>query len=156
MGTWTNDDGLYLRFGQTEADVTKAGEPRDGDGMERVAEVEIAAADLTVSTTKVYDGLTIPNGAHITKAEFYVETAFAGATGTLTIGLVDQDRSTAIDADGIDAAIAVTAIDAAGDLITCDGALINTTLSNTGLVSALNGTAQFTAGVGQLRIYYHM
>ena len=154
---WTNDDGLYVKFGTELATVTKGGQYRDAAEL-IVAEVEILWSDLAATGTEkvMADNVTIPNGAHIEKAEFYVETAFAGATATLTFGLIDQDRSTAIDADGIDATIAVTAIDAAGDTVDCDGALINTTLTNTGLITATEGTAAFTAGKGRLRIYYYI
>jgi hypothetical protein len=132
-----------------------------------VIEIELLASDLkahddSTDPTTVLDWNTrIPGGVVIEKAELEVITAFAGATATLDIGLVDADDQEAafsdLDDDGIDAAIAVTAIDAAGDTIACDGALIGTTLAaQTGgyLVSAEAGTATFTAGEARLRIYY--
>lgn len=157
MGEWFNPDGLLVRLGTTEADVTKAGQ-RTTYGEVQETRVVVDWADLEAfGTETIFDGsTTIPNGAHIKSAEFYVDEAFAGATATLGFGLIDQDRSTAIDADGIDAAIAVTAIDALGDTITCDGALINTTLTNTGLVTATVGTANFTAGKGVLTIKWYI
>jgi hypothetical protein len=106
--------------------------------------------------TILADNVIFPDGAHMEKAEFYVETAFVGATATLGFGIIEVDRATAVDADGIDAAIAVTSIAAAGDTIDCDGALINTTPATGGLLTATVGTADFTAGRGILRVYFYV
>lgn len=164
---WVNDDGLRIRFGTGEALVTRGGVVENG--VEHVVEIELLASDLkayddSTDPTTILDWNTrIPAGAFLKSAELTVLTAFAGATATLDIGLVnasDQEAAfTDEDDDGIDAAIAVTAIDAAGDTITCDGALIGTTLgSDSGgyLVSAEAGTATFTAGEARLRIHYFM
>jgi hypothetical protein len=154
---WINNDGLVVKFGTKEAEVIQAGE-ETAYGQHREYRAVIDWDDLEAfgTTTLLSDTSAIPSGAHIDSAEFYVEEAFVGATATLTLGLYDQDRTTAIDADGIDAAIAVTAIDAVGDTIACDGALINTTTSNAGLLSALVGTANFTAGRGILTVKFHI
>lgn len=103
---------------------------------------------------------SIPSGSYIDSAILLVGTPFVGATGTLTIGLYEAD-GTAIDADGIDATIAVTAIDAANDVVVCDGVDINTcpvssaSTGDTGMyVGALSATADFTAGSARLIIKY--
>jgi hypothetical protein len=157
MSTWVNNDGLFIKYGTTEAATKQAGE-KTAYGQFRQTVLEIDWNDLEAfgTTTILSDTVTLPAGAHIQSAELYVVDAFVGATATLTLGLLDQDRSTAIDADGIDAAIAVTAIDADGDTIACDGALINTTLANTGLFTALVGTANFTAGKGRLTVNWYI
>ena len=157
--SWNNDDGLYIRFG-TEKPVVALGGESTTDGNNRVITLDLTYADFAATGTEkiISEGLTIPNGAFVKSAVFTVSTAFAGATATLTFGLIDSDRSTAYDADGIDAAIAVTAIDAVGDEITCDGAVVGTVISNTTpvYVTATEGTAAFTAGEGQLVITYYM
>lgn len=154
---WTNDDGLYVKFGTELATATQGGQYRDAAEL-IVVEIEFDYADLAATGTEkvMADNVIIPNGAHIEKAELYVQTVFStGSSPTLTIGLIDQDRTTAIDADGIDATIAAAAL-TAGATIACDGALINTTLTNSGLVTMTEGTAAFTTGAGRLRIYYYI
>ena len=157
MGTWLNDDGLFVKFGTDEAAVTRGGEDAT-NGDTHVVHIDFDYSDLAATGTEkiMADNVTIPNGAFIKAATLRVSTAFAGATATLSIGLIDQDRSTAIDADGIDATIAVTAIDAVGDEVNCDGALVGTTLTNTGLITMTEGTAAFTAGVAKLTVEYYM
>lgn len=155
MSTWLNNDGLYIKSGTDEAEINVAGE-NSTDGNTRVVEFDITYADLAATGTEgiLSDVTHIPDGVFLESATFTVTTAFAGATATLTFGVIDKDRSTAVDADGIDAAIAVTAIDAIGDVIVCDGALVGTTLTSGGLVTATEGTAAFTAGAGKLRLKY--
>ena len=68
----------------------------------------------------------IPAGSYITKATLVVTTAWtSGGSGTLGIGLQNSAGS-AIDADGIDAAIAKTAL-AVNTAVACDGALVGGT-----------------------------
>lgn len=163
---YVNADGLRQRYGTGEAEVTRGGELPYASAN-HIIEIELLATDLkahddATDPTTVLDWNTrVPTGVVIEKAELEVITAFAGATATLDIGLVkasDQEAAfTDLDDDGIDAAIAVTAIDAAGDTIACDGALVGTTLASDDggyLVSAEAGTATFTAGEARLRIYY--
>lgn len=163
---WVNSDGLRVRFGTGEALVTRGGQLPNTSG-EHIIEIELLASDLkahddaTDPTTIIDWNTRIPGGAFLKEAELTVITAFAGASATLDIGLVDaDDQLTAfsdLDDDGIDSAIAVTAIDAVGDTIDCDGAKIGSTLaaqSGGYLVSAEAGTADFTAGEARLRITY--
>jgi len=166
---WVNDDGLRIRFGRGLAQVTRGGEFSDADGGRTLVEVDVVGTDLkafndATDPTTILDWNTrIPPGAYLEAAELDVQVAFAGATATLTLGLVKASDQVAaftdLDADGIDATIAVTAIAAAGDTITCDGALIGTVLGTDSggyLVSAEAGTANFTAGKAKLRIWYRM
>lgn len=154
--TWVNEDGLLVKFGPTEAAVAKAGEVQPY-GNTHLVEFDVLYSDLAAFGTEkiLADTVTIPEGALLEKAEFYVETAFAGATATLSFGLIDQDRTTAIDADGIDAAIAVGSL-TDGATIACDGDLIGDVLANAGLVTATVGTANFTAGRGKLRLFWYI
>lgn len=157
MGTWTNSDGLYIKYGVDAATQHKVGEYEDAGGL-HVFEAQIDYSDLSAfGTTKILsDTAYFPSNAYIESAVLEVETAFtSGGSATLTLGLIRKDRSTAIDADGIDATVAVAAL-TAGATIACDGALIGTRLSNVGLLTALVGTANFTAGKAYLRITYRI
>ncbi len=100
--------------------------------------------------------LRIPANARIARATLRVITAFAGGT-SYNLGLSQSD-GTVIDADGIDAAVALTAIDAIGDVVLCDGALVGTLV---GIGSAAGqllvaATGTFTAGKAQLEIEYDL
>jgi putative methionine-R-sulfoxide reductase with GAF domain len=111
----------------------------------------VAAADINANDAY------IPAGAYITSAYLIVETAFAGATAQLNVGLYEKD-GTVIDADGIDATIAVTAIDAAGDVVACDGAAVGGVVvadtANDMYVAVDYDTAAFTAGKGKLIVEF--
>jgi hypothetical protein len=97
---------------------------------------------------------SIPANAFIKSATLRVLTAFAGGA-SYNIGLYQAD-STVIDADGIDAAVALTAIDAVGETVLCDGALVAGLLGIGAaagqVVVAATGT--FTAGKAVLTIEY--
>jgi hypothetical protein len=156
---WTNNDGLVIRFGAEKATPAFGGESST-DGNNRVITLDLAFSDLAATGTEKIIGVgsPIPDGAVIKTAKFHVSTAFVGASATLTFGLIDLDQTTAYDADGIDAAIAVGAL-TAGATITCDGAVVGKLVSNSGtavLLTATEGTAAFTAGAGQLVVEYYI
>jgi len=157
MGKWYNADGLIVKFGTTEAEPTFGGEYRTPTST-RIIEFEINAADLEAFGTPTFlsDTVKLPNGVLLEAAEFVVLEAFTSAgAATLTFGLYDDDEATAYDADGIDAAIALTAIDTVGEKVTCDGALVGTVLANNtpSYVAATVGAANYTAGKGVLRLH---
>lgn len=155
MGTWTNSDGLYIKYG-TDSAVKNTGGEYEFDGSIHFIEFTINAVnDLAAPGTQTIlsDTVYIPSNAFIEKVEFRVETAFAGASGTLDFGLVRKNRTTELDYDGFVVAAAVASL-TAGATITGAGALIGTRLSNVGIPVARNNTTDFTAGKGYLRIYY--
>lgn len=155
MGTWTNADGLYIKYGDDESKQALGGHVNQ-DGGVHTLEFVITAADFNALTNTILgDGVFIPSNAFIISSNFTVETAFAGATATVDFGLVRKNRTTEIDFDGFDAAIAVAALTARAS-ITGDGALIGTRLSQPALVTARNNTADLTAGRGVLTITYRI
>ena len=98
--------------------------------------------------------LEIPANAFIVKATLRVQEAFAGGT-SYNIGLTSSAGSV-IDADGIDAAIALTAIDTVGETVLCNGALV-AALAGIGAVAGqvvVAATGTFTAGRASLEIEY--
>lgn len=123
MTTYTNADGLLLRFGTSRSEVA-------GDGSS-LADEKTLVVKITGGTTIDLadingDRPSIPAGAIVTDALLVADTAWTG-TGTLTIGLGNSAGS-AIDANGIDDAIDVdAALAAAGDVVACDGALVDKT-----------------------------
>ena len=155
---WYNNDGLLIKYGVEEA-ATGGGGEFTWKGPFTEVEIDVQWNKLNAFGTRTIldETVRIPNGVLLTSAEFEVVVPFtSGGSATLDLGFYDMDRTTAYDADGIDAAIALTAIDAVGETVTCDGALINTILANNtpNLLSATVGTANFTAGQGKLRLRY--
>lgn len=163
MGQWQNADGLTVRFGQDQARETKSLMAKTWSvGPKNYMVVDINYDDLPTFTTDLDNSGTneafsdqdayIPAGSYITEASLIVETAFAGGT-SYNIGLYNQ-AGAAIDADGIDAAVATAAL-AANLAVACDGALVGGTALVTAdayLVVAATGT--FTAGKAKLVIEY--
>lgn len=150
MGIWTNDDGLTLKYGTTQVEVTKTGEYRH-DGPTRVLEIEFDHADIDSSNKIMSYGQRVPQGARIEKVETYVYEAFAGGT-SVDVGLIKTDKSTELDYDGfVDAE--VTANLTLGANVAGAGALVGTALTEAGLVT-VNFTGTFTAGKAKVRVYW--
>lgn len=155
MATWTNSDGLEVRFG---LDRTTAAEGGNTIGTEKILVVDLPDATAlgdTDTAAVAGDAAFIPAGSLVLSAHFYVDTAFTtGAAGTLDIGFKKAD-GTNIDDDGVDAAVAVAAL-AANMAVACDGALVDGTewLQFDSYPMFTYDTGALTAGAGKLIIKY--
>lgn len=159
MATWVNDDGLPIRFGAELAVPGEGGQYR-WNGPFAEYEFDLIWDDLAAFGTVDFLGrsVRVPNGFLLTEATIEVTEAFtSGGAATLTLGFHNAD-GTAYDADGIDAAIALTALDTVGETTVCDGALVNTILNNPNVKysyhTATVGVANYTAGKAKLRLKY--
>lgn len=154
---WTNSDGLRIEFGTEKTKVAQVGVPRTA-GAEKQVVVTLEASRMGLSGGVVggRPNTFIPAGSILKSAILYVTEGFdSGTTATLDLGLANADGSyTNLDEDGIDVAIAETAIDTAGKSVTCDGALIGTILATGGYPSYDVDTAVYTTGKGFLVITY--
>jgi len=156
--TWTNSDGLDVGFG------TRDSKDNRGGPVQTTGNVEVLTYDLdwnhlpTAATNAASTkDIPIPANSVIHRATLRVTEAFtsAGAT-TLSLGLKELD-GTDIDADGIDATIAKTVIDAVGDVVQCDGALVGGLLTvgtADAYLSSVVATGPYTAGMAELVIEY--
>jgi len=163
---WTNDDGLNVRFGlEKGASATSGHLSTMGDEKEAVFTITGTSVPSSDALVETHPLTGIPDGSHIISATIYVKTAFtSGGSATLDIGLWNDDGDGTFsvnDANGIDAAIALSAINAIGETISCDGALVGNNaiaLAGTGdrplFLSYAYGTAAFTAGELDLVIKY--
>jgi hypothetical protein len=159
MSIWTNSDGLKVRFGLDRATSVPSG--FDAVNNRKSLTHKFAFGDI--ATTDVVapaeDEAFIPNGSIITSAILYVTTGFVGSTAVLDIGLKLAD-GTNTDDQGIDAAIAVTALNALGDTILCDGVYVidgDTTalrIVADQYIMTTWDTAAFTAGAATLVVEY--
>lgn len=153
MTTWTNEDGLLVRFGTARSEVAE-----DGVALadEHLFVLDVADATLLAdadTAAEAGDRPFIPAGAVIKDAYFEVTEAFtSGGSAVLDLGTKEADGST-IDDDGFDAAIAVAALTADSVTIS-DGALIGTKVTVDSFPTATYDTAAFTAGAGKLVVKY--
>lgn len=156
-------DGVYRRYGKPRDTSSMPGEVQTYSAGRRALEMDFEfndypdfTADLDADGTD--DGWSgndvfIPAGSYITSAYLIVETAFAGGT-SYNIGLYEAD-GTAIDADGIDAAVAVADMNTA-DVVVCNGALVGgavTIGADDAYVKAVP-TGTYTAGKAKLVIEF--
>lgn len=155
--SWTNADGLTVLMHEEQGEVETTG--RVGPIRQSIV-VDLADATTLGTSYSTAAGPTeafVPANALIVDAHFITETAFtSGGSATLSIGLYNAAGS-AIDADGIDATVALTAIDAVGESVVCDGAKVDgtdTVGTADAYVGFIYGTAAFTAGAGKLVIEY--
>jgi hypothetical protein len=166
MAAYTNTDGLKLRFGKRSVvgDTNIASHSTDSIVRELVVNWEynnLPTFDQDAgggSTVDTYSSAVafIPAGSHIVSGNTYIKTAFAGGT-TYDLGLYQRD-GTAIDADGIDDDIALSAMDADGDMVVNDGAMVAPTAgANTTAYDAyfrVVATGTYTAGKARTVIRY--
>lgn len=159
MTTWNNADGLIQKFGLSEGEASLVGV---GRAKEQFITVVLDTDQINVLGGGRIDPenpVALPAGSYITQAFFIVTEAFTSAGAvTLDLGLGIEDGTyTGGDEDGIDAAIALTAIDAVGEVVVCDGAKVRGT-ATTGAVTLYPtydiDTAVFTSGKGVLHIFY--
>lgn len=150
---WTNEDGLLVRF-DTERSVVAP----DGTTNPEVHTLAVIldSAGLPGLSDVNDDRASLPANALVVDAYLVCNTAWTGTSPTLTVGLANA-AGVAIDADGIDAAVAVDGVQAAaGDVVACDGALVDKTstvgAAQAWVYAASGGTV--TAGKSTLYVRY--
>jgi hypothetical protein len=155
--SYTNADGLRVLTNDDQGAVKT-------QGMAGTAMSQVLVVDLTLTALGTTFGAAnidvnnpfIPAGSLIKRADLVMTTAAtSGGAATLTIGTYNA-AGTAIVAAGIDSAIALTAIDAIGETVRCDGTHTTTAgyIAENAYIGAIYATAAFTAGVGKLYIEY--
>jgi len=153
--TWVNADGLEVLMHGEQGETKDNGSTTESMRQQYVLEITGTSVPATAATPEANDAF-IPAGSYITSAYLIVDTAFAGATATVNIGLYEAD-GTAIDAVGIDEDIAITAIDADGDVVVCNGSYVGgvtTVGSADAYIEVDYDTAALTAGSGKLIVEY--
>ena len=153
--SYVNADGLEILTAGEQGTAAKRGTSLSSQKKALVLNITGTELPSAAATPQDHDAF-IPAGSYITSASLIVTTAFASAgSATLTIGAYQQDGTT-VDADGIDATIALAAI-AANKAVACDGALVGGTATVGAAdvyIEANYGTAVFTAGEAKLVIEY--
>lgn len=161
---WKNNDGLSVFFGRDEGSSDASGE-YNTLGPQRMVEVVIDLDSLpTQAGGNVQiqsDTVTLPAGAIIEKLEIICTEETTGTNANLDIGLVRLDRSTELDYNGLlaagddfnggtDLGSVYTYVKGTTDA----GALVGTKLAYTGYITANAETADWTAGVIKVRVFF--
>lgn len=153
--SYVNADGLEVLTAGEQGTPAKRGTSLSSQKKSLVMNITGTEVPSSVATPQDHDAF-IPAGSYITGAHLLVSTAFtSGGSATLTIGTYTQ-AGAAVDADGIDATIALAAI-GADKAVACNGAAVGGTATVGGAdvyVEAIYGTAAFTAGEAKLVIEY--
>ena len=162
MATWTNADGLKLRYGTAAAELGNGGEYKTFD-LYRVIDVEIDLADLTASEV-IQSRVVFPKGKVLGKVEVIADVA--AATGTaIDVGFVRTNAAaTVVDYDGILAAFPTASMNAEGettvltDASTYAGALVGVVASADYpmyITASRTDATAFTAGRIRLRLHWY-
>ena len=120
--SWENVGGRQTQFGAPKS-KNKFGGELASSGQKKELKFPFSYDDLPAVDADNEMLAVLPAGAMITAAYIKVDTAMAGSSGTLTIGTYQADGGGAIDADGIDVAVA-QAVLIADTTIVCNGAQI--------------------------------
>lgn len=156
--SYTNADGLRVLTNDDQGAVKTQG--TSSKAMRQVLVVDIPAFTAIKTTFGAADidlnNPVLPANSVIMAATLVMTaSATSGGAATLDIGTYNAAGS-AVSATGIDSAIALTAIDAIGETVRCDGTL--TTTGSPATVDTYIGlkwnTAAYTAGAGKLYIEY--
>jgi hypothetical protein len=159
MGTWTNADGLYLKFGTDKAALGRVGEHKY-DGPRRCVEVKFDWTMLPLvadNSVVISDKIALPVGATIEDVVIVAHTDFtSGGSATLDVGTIDMDRTSNADPDSLVAAATPAEMSAApADGAAYPGALVyGAKLTTAKLLTWEVNTAAFTAGEGVIRVFY--
>lgn len=157
--SWMNKDGLFLQYG-TEKTVPTTGGDFRSPGETRTMEVQFDLADLTTSAVIVDNANTtfFPKGMLIEQVEVVADTAATDGT-SISVGLVNLDRATALSTTAFVAALPIASINVAGEKtvltagVTYAGAYVGITSAQPGYITAL-AAGTFTAGKVTVRIKY--
>jgi hypothetical protein len=152
---WENKDGLFIGFGTRKSESNSAPQVSTSSVTQEIR-MAIKGTELNdvATAAEVENGAVIPAGAYLVSANVYVSEAFtSGGVAVLDLGLLNAGTGVITDDDGIDAAVALAALEA-GDTVACDGALIGTQLAAANKVIASYDTAAYTAGAATLVVRY--
>lgn len=174
MASSVNADGLFVRYGSSEATVAKGGSKPLINGAHEV-EFDLSYSDIQSATAGIPGsdafGVVLPKGARIEEVETVVTTAFTSSgtigSSTLVLGLKSAaDRSTDLSTTALTTTSAtgtVLGLATVGTKVTTKigstgaGAYIGTTLAANGVVAVANSahsTNPFTAGAVKVRVRY--
>lgn len=155
--SYTNADGLRVLTGADQGAVLTQGTATSAIRHTLVMDVTLTSVATTFGSSNInVNNPFIPANSLIVGATLVMTSgATSGGSATLDIGTYNA-AGTAIVATGIDAAIALAAIDAAGETVRCDGTHTTTAglVTSDAYIGLKWNTAAYTGGVGKLYVEY--
>jgi hypothetical protein len=156
--SYTNSDGLFILTHGAQGSVQDKGVTAESARQTLVVDVpSMKAIGTTFGAANIDpNDAFIPAGSVILSATWVTTTEItSGGGATLDIGTYNA-AGTAIDADGIDAAVALTAINGVGETVRCDGAhlTVGGYVAANAYIGMIYAVAAYTAGAGKLVIEY--
>lgn len=122
--SWTNEDGLIVDFNTEAGQVVPTG---TGNPDVQTLEVILDSADLPTLADINQRVAHLPANALVVDAFLVANEAWTGTSPTLAIGLGNSEGGVILS-NGVDTAIAMdTEQAAAGDVVACNGSLVNKT-----------------------------
>jgi hypothetical protein len=80
MGTWYNDDGLFIRYDQDKINNKKQSGSYNFGGPTETVEVFVNLADLTTTDAVIDEGVRLPTDYLLESAELVVDEVGAGGS----------------------------------------------------------------------------
>lgn len=158
--TWTNTDGLHLKFGTAKTELASLGHYRH-DGPKNVIEIVLDYAQMpaVASNSVVIDRTQVlPTGSIVEAVEIINKTAFdsAGDAMTLNIGWIDLDETSNADVDAFVVAATQTELNDGGTNIAgwVGAEVLGSPTTTAKKLTWEVDTAAATVGAGVVRIYY--
>lgn len=149
--TWTNADGLAVGFGVRDSKNDNAGQVQTEGNVEILSfPIDYDVYDV-IGTAPSSKSIPIPAGATILRGNVRATTAWVGGT-SINFGTM-LSTGVAIDADGLDAAVAIASLNAINKVVLFDGAQIGTAVS-TDAYFGMEFTGTFTAGAAIVTVEY--
>jgi hypothetical protein len=159
---WDNSDGLRIYFPDSDR-TTRGGSVISAGSNQTNAVIDLTALPTVSSGDQqiILENVVFPLGASIDKVELIVRKETAGSSATLDVGLVKTDRSTEYDFNGLLAA--ANDFNAGTDVgkvftftngATEAGTKLGIPLTEAAYLTANAATADFTAGIVELRIFW--
>lgn len=156
--SWLNNDKLFLKYGTEKTRPNNDGEYRTV-GAEREIELIVDLTKLTEVETILSDQVFFPK-MRIEEIEVVARKGAASGVA-IDLGLIETDRTTEIDYDGLLTAYPLASMDADGEKNTVRigstgaGTLIGKNVTKTGYITASRTTdTAFSAGELAIRIRY--
>lgn len=161
-GNWFNNDGLYIQYGTSKAVVTTAGDYLSyGD----TREIEFTLTPSTLTTSPVIQANTtmFPSGVFVESVTTVVDNVACAGGTSISIGLMNLDRSTVISNTAFLAAAVLADHTAVGQTktytngVATGGAYLGTVTnltSNSAYITALAAGTYTGAGTIKVRIRY--
>jgi hypothetical protein len=157
--SYTNADGLYILTNGDEGVPLDQGTINGGVTRGLVVDIDLTRVGTSFGAANFTPQWpVIPARSVITRATLVMLTAAtSGGAATLDIGTYNASTGAAVAATGIDAAIALGAMDAVGEVVRCDGATaVGTVDVGTAdvVIGPVRAVAAYTAGRARLYVEY--